>query len=1643
MYINKIDELIDKIIDDFFNNVIIKKKDFVKLLKEINFVKYQLEINKVLTAYENSINKEELGKLIPNDENIKTIIETIKRYLAYYIFLTIGFFYKGKIETFINNVIEFSKNQPSFDLRIDNFFNSESNSNIIKFNEIAKGAKMLVDADQATISHLVKKPSLKESIEFLNKIGQEIVIKNFKLDSLNKNESLQCHNILKTLIINELYFGIDKKEVFEILEAAEKEKGSYIFIDIVVPKMDYVDFTAIENALSEKDIELGLANELYDLITETENVELTTEITLDDKILTLINNNILIPISEDFLLYHKDSEKYEKEFIDSKKKKKEDTKIRYIVSKIDNITEFYSETIQNNPTTKKEVAKHFYLPLSNRKAVLINNNEELNIINKLHNQGKRSIENNEYYNDLINLRLYPYINFKEFSPDTYGFSLIMNNTNDVIRNVSFNLGKNNVQTTNELLQMRIGSQDQTINIVGFVVSTNINSIHCLKNNDIKDVRKLEYKNKQKTNSNSNGFEEILRFIKYTMFQNKQNSNRGSAVWFFNPKNDIVEIEKYEQVTKMDDSQQMKLICSRLYDRLLEMIHMKIHENIDKKKQIGFFEFKKLVEYYDNKYFKFPKESDLFNELKQYAHFEKYIKTEKKYDKKEDLFPGLYGNVIKLPDAPKLKKQKYTVISLKTIKQKEEKESEKSMATSMGAICQHLITWEKLSAIRKKNPNTFNYMLFEFINQYVVQNQETDFICKSCGIQINLKNFVIEGSYDDEGRFITFSMPMEIPLEEIPEYEKYKITIRNLDKTIDRIAGISKMPYFLGTSTSTKWRKRSIIKDTIDLLIIHNKNLKNIYKSRNEQAIKQYGISKEFTNLFFFDLENSIFIYSSKDKDYKKPIKQNNVLVYVLFLMILELNDSHIILMGSDKTCNYYFFEKFGFSLFNDLKIRKNNKGDIVPIQSYKTLCYILYFTSCMITKYNMWHTSAESETKTHKFNPLVQKIIINTIVDFLNSVLEFYGKKKVHYLYEIVSMKFFRKLNSSFANEEILKKIKKIEMKKIITQDGKKKYVITKILSIPINKPFEIGKYNGVNIFSKCNVPKQFLKTRPFDRIEYPNFNNVTNCESGTFHDWEFNKIIKCKICGKHIDDLEPNLQDTIKVKKNYKYLKLKEYAKKYCKSGQFHNFILNTEIDCNICKKCNYKDTDKLSEKELDELYINIIRMKKHINLTKYNINEKTKEKEFETRIKYINSLKSEYGKSKNHKEDYFSFVKDFMYKIESLIGKNININNKNMFLLYDAYIIDHDHNGYNLPKEIIITDKDNKILFKKDHPFFKKDVIYYTNLKVGKIDVFYDSVTMLLLGYKEINKEYQLSKNKNKYLKINYSYLNQLKFMGYSGKFINVKDDLLKFEEYFKENSEKEQVIVKELISNISRNRIENLKKVISDTQRFLYRIMYNYEDDEEDKQKETLYEDLSKIYKEKLQKINIVDKKTNTRSYEDWKAIKYNLYFHNISNKTINLNTEKEYFRAEDISYYDYHGNLILYYIVKEFSTLIDINNDKFIKANTIFFILDIIHRSHQMFNTENRITNFNIKKFVYALASKRYVYDIDEKGHGLEDETTGFYGESQIMDENEEKAFKKELDIAQEEADALDVDMELDYEIDYAPGVNMNTSWSNEE
>ena len=141
-------------------------------------------------------------------------------------------------------------------------------------------------------------------------------------------------------------------------------------------------------------------------------------------------------------------------------------------------------------------------------------------------------------------------------------------------------------------------------------------------------------------------------------------------------------------------------------------------------------------------------------------------------------------------------------------------------------------------------------------------------------------------------------------------------------------------------------------------------------------------------------------------------------------MILELNDSHILMFEYNKICNYILFDRLKKILFDKLMLKIDTSKKIIPIIKLDTLCYILYYCSCMLSKYNLWYTENIDNSISYK-----QKSIINTFLDLINSILETFSYNN-NFIYEIIGSKIIRKINTLFKNNEILGMVKKKGRKK-------------------------------------------------------------------------------------------------------------------------------------------------------------------------------------------------------------------------------------------------------------------------------------------------------------------------------------------------------------------------------------------------------------------------------------------------------------------------------------------------------------------------------------------------------------------------------------------------------------------------------------
>ena len=163
----------------------------------------------------------------------------------------------------------------------------------------------------------------------------------------------------------------------------------------------------------------------------------------------------------------------------------------------------------------------------------------------------------------------------------------------------------------------------------------------------------------------------------------------------------------------------------------------------------------------------------------------------KYDEYDDKVYGLTGDIIELPQYDRTKEDNKNKLQITTEFIKEEGitiEKEK-----VEGLCQHNITWDRISELKTSNVKLFLDELYQYIQTYVQENAEHDFVCKSCGFYLNIKKYVQDGKYDDSTqKFIVYGLPLDTPLEDMPEYEKHRGTIRSIDKYIEKISLINNL-----------------------------------------------------------------------------------------------------------------------------------------------------------------------------------------------------------------------------------------------------------------------------------------------------------------------------------------------------------------------------------------------------------------------------------------------------------------------------------------------------------------------------------------------------------------------------------------------------------------------------------------------------------------------------------------------------------------------------------------------------------------------------------------------------------------------------------------------------------------------------------
>jgi hypothetical protein len=1575
MFINQIDNLLDDIINKL-NLYLQKIKIFDKIIKDTNFVKFHNEIMTVIKNFFNTINKNDISKIIKNEDNLEYILNIIKRYTAYYIYLGIAYYYKGDRDLFITNILESSKSQKTSIIQIQNFFNSENNSKIIYFYTIIKNILKLLEFKTIDRIKIIMKnnPVIYDTtIKLFNQLGEDYIVNNFIVPN-------NFHNIIKTLIFKIIYLKEEKNNVIDFLNQKEEKDSDYKYIEIVVSSKDKIaDFSVLRSFLTPEQIKAGLDEEIYNYMNKIRDEKRKIELESNKSLNILLTQDQIIPITEDFLRYHKKTEKYTKDqLIADNVKERDATKIKIILNKINKIKNLYSLVYEKNAKLKLDALSYFYKQMEDRKVLLYNDDEEVKIINKLEFSDQAS--DVDLLIDLENIRKYCYENFKDFNND--GFKIRPKKTIQAIRNTSINNKKTK-------LELRITNDNINSNVIGLAWNPSKIPLDCFNSKDMINVRKL-YKN-------DNGYKSFTKVMKKTYDTDKKNI----YYWIFDNKNDIIKLDEYKNVSSLNKSKYIKNMLEEVFNLYINLLKNKIQKSLDNQKNLTITKIYNTLNYY-KKYYDFNLNPEIKNNLLNNS-LSKIKEIKVTEDEVDNIIPGKNKDIILLPDVSK-EIEKENIIMIEKEKDSfkiEEKNNDNS-------ICYHYIKWSSVLKTTKKDDKQ-NQGIFDFVKKYVRQNTEGEFVCKSCGEILNLKKYVYEGTYIAElDTFMTTSLAVNQNLNEIKKYEKYSRTIRNIEKNIEKICSTINLNYYIGNLPTTKLYRKLLIKDIIDLILIHSEYLKSQPKNRIEIASKNYNINKNLTNLFFFPLKDDIFITSSEDTDYYKIIKYNNVMGYIVLLLISELNSGQILLFKDDKNCNYFIFSKIKDKLLGDLFIRVSKKEKI-SLSKMPILGYVIFYFSCILTNNNIWLWNNKNDQK--GYNIIIQKTIINTVIDLINTIIEANFDENKNYLYEIISTRLTMKFNSLFNDKNLLEKLtnKSMSKIKIDTKTKKISFITKKINLIKIT-----GKYNNVELFHQKNYEcKSELKklTRRKGKITKNNISPLTNCPDGQFHDWNsVDNQLKCSKCGQTYSEVlkkSSKFKDTndYNTLKKIRFQQLKKLTKNFCISGESHDIDFNT----NICKLCNINpNTAKYTEKQLQELNKNLKRnqdkkiLESINNLIKSTKTKKVNDENMKIIMNKFNKRYNEY--TKNILNNYIS---DFIEKLKKIIGKKIIINNDEILLDETIYIVDHDFTGTPTKNKIFISSKDQKLEIEYYNKFFKTDVIHFKNNKTRKT-LYYNLINKNYIGFSENNKNFSRIES-NVYLNVVHSVKDMLINLGLDNEFYDLYYINSNYKEKF--NNEIFNKDKKIIMEQIVLNRSSNLKFIISKIISIINSIKFNKKNNNIFFTKEN---EIINEFRKVLKKFKMKDKDNHKSVFKHHEYIINKITMNEISDN-IKIKNSSHYLDTKILNQLNNLDSKLIFFLIFSFERFIDYNSLPTVKSNICLLIVKLIKYSFNQFYIDK--TNYQLGKFEILINYDKPIVDEQLTGVGIYQE---ILNQEELNDPE-----KKEKDYSMEEAfNSLDID---DYEI----------------
>ena len=452
--------------------------------------------------------------------------------------------------------------------------------------------------------------------------------------------------------------------------------------------------------------------------------------------------------------------------------------------------------------------------------------DEVKVMNKIINQGGKAMEGNEYYYELKQANQQAYFNFKDFQKYGTTINLLLNQPINMIR-------YSNIENQNQLshleIDTRTGGNDLNINLVGLTIGPfNEIPIQCIKKENLIDIRniKLNYMKNDKiiTKSSDNGYKIFLKIIKYFLIETLnissdiklfhdygkiQELNKDIfdkvIYWIYDVEKDKYEMDTYENF-KFDNFQEnIKHMNANIYDNIIKLLNKKLIKLINENQTLKINQMETMIERYSK-----ISQLSLNQDDKRTLFIRDYLRTKKMDDSKIyisnkklempefRIIPKSNIYRIKIDIINPLHPQEYILFEAYS------KEGQEIILAKTEIKCQHVIEWYELNKFKIESLNKYNEKVTEFIDKFVLETKELDFVCKICGQILPIKQYVQDGSFDNNTqKFVTAYTPADIPLDEIKEYRKYGLIIKTLDSLINRISLITNTNALVGITFGIK------------------------------------------------------------------------------------------------------------------------------------------------------------------------------------------------------------------------------------------------------------------------------------------------------------------------------------------------------------------------------------------------------------------------------------------------------------------------------------------------------------------------------------------------------------------------------------------------------------------------------------------------------------------------------------------------------------------------------------------------------------------------------------------------------------------------------------------------------------------------